>query len=174
MPSLDNKTSKTAHFSSFIEKKSLEILLLRIGAKIVDLGLGALSFFIAFPFGVFPCLFFLLLMDALNNGQSPGKILFGLKCLPLSELGGPFPLWKISCLRNFPFLALPLVFSSFLPLFFLLFLSVYVVLEIFFIYKTGHRIIDIFSRGQVVNDFTFTSKNEESSSKTGLPPGQWY
>lgn len=76
-------------------------LLLRAGARLVDVGIAWALYVATGPAGVVMALLFILFADGMLQGQSPGKKIFGVKVVYLPTRSGARH--RDSVLRNAPF-----------------------------------------------------------------------
>ena len=76
-------------------------LLLRAGARIVDVAIASALYWSFGPAGVLLSLLYILFADGLLQGQSPGKKLFGVKVVYVPTKSGARH--RDSVLRNAPF-----------------------------------------------------------------------
>ncbi len=157
------KQAKNESFRQYILRSSLKTAwYARLMAKGIDLTIGmALSFFL-FPLGPFCAIAYFAVADYLQEGQSIGKRMMGLKVVSLKD-STPCSL-KQSCIRNLPF-ALPLIntlvpFLGFLMAFILL--GLLVGMELYFLLKlgSGHRLGDIMADTTVIANDPFSEKTK--------------
>ncbi len=144
-------------------------LTLRALARLVDLLVAFALAWWAPPVGPFAAAVYVLVADALMNGQSPGKRLFGIRVMSVPRRA-PAGLVD-SVLRNSPFALVavfasvpwlwPALFAAGVPI--LAFESYRVVVE-----KQGIRIGDMFADTQVV-DGKVLAKPEPASQPLATP-----
>jgi uncharacterized RDD family membrane protein YckC len=91
-----------------LEEKAEEIpfekadLLERSLAKLIDFIIAWALFYFPFPVGPIAAITYLLIVDGLKGGNSPGKRIIGLKVISLARQGAPCD-FRESILRNLPF-----------------------------------------------------------------------
>jgi hypothetical protein len=137
-------------------------LFLRAGARVIDSAIAWLLYVATGPAGIVMALIYILFADAMINGQSPGKKLFGVKAIFLPTRAGVRH--RDSVLRNGPF-GLVIILAMMPDLGFKAFIGGIVVIggiEAVRAWRDpqGHRLGDLWAQTQVIDGKDMAAQGE--------------
>lgn len=143
---LDNSKYKKVHTVDRCMAKGLDMIILVVIALVFSV--------IWYPLGAIAALCYALFQDALDNGNSLGKMVVGLKVISYPREGKPIT-WRVSMLRNLSF-GLFTLFAVIPVMGWILLLLVGIPLllfEVYLIYNldSGYRLGDVIAGTKVVS-----------------------